>query len=165
MSAVQSVGMTICYTCIAVAILSVMIPQKRTRRIMSFVIGLFFLSALVTAVSTQLGQMNLGVSDVAESTLPTYSEQSFDQAVAQQTAERLTAAVHELLLNEGIDAQDVQLTLKISDEGRISVQRAVIYINEKDSTKAVQIKNIVYRNIAKEPEVYVKGKDAQPVAE
>ena len=73
--------------------------------------------------------------------------------------------MNELLKNEGIFAEDIQLTLKISDEGRISVKRAVIYINEADRDRTEKIESVVYRNIAKEPEVYVAGETSQQMAE
>lgn len=165
MSAVQGVGVTVCYTCIAVSILSVLTPQKRTRRIMSFVIGLFFLSTLLTAVRDQVSEIDWSVSENPVAELPTYHEKDYQDVVAQKTADQLTEAVAELLLNEGIQTEDIQLTLKISEQGRISVERAVIYINENERQKTEQIKGIVYRNLAKEPQVYVKEPEVQPLAE
>ena len=37
MSGIQAICMTLCYTCVAVSMITVLIPQKRTRRVMSFV--------------------------------------------------------------------------------------------------------------------------------
>ena len=46
MSGLSSLGTVICVICVAAAILSSLIPQKRTRRVLTFVIGLFLLSSL-----------------------------------------------------------------------------------------------------------------------
>ena len=161
MSGLQTVCVTLCYTCIAVSIISLLVPQKRTRRVMGFVIGLFFISTMTSAVAEQVGQIQLSEIEQEEITIPEYSEEDFDNEIAQMTADNLTSALNELLLNEGIQAQDVQLTLKISDKGRISVVRAVIYINEADRSKTSDIRSIIYRNIAKEPEIYVDGEEPQ----
>lgn len=157
MSALRSVSMTLCYTCVAVSILAALIPQKRTRRIMSFVLGLFFISTIVTAVTSLSGSDVLSFPDTEQIPTPTYSEEAYQNAVAQQTADHLTEALDELLQNEGIKAQDIGLTLKISDEGRISVARAVIYISVADRDKTALIESIIYRNVAKEPEIHVTG--------
>ena len=161
MSGLQTVCVTLCYTCIAVSIISLLVPQKRTRRVMGFVIGLFFISTMTSAVAEQVGQIQLSEIEQEEITIPEYSEEDFDNEIAQMTADNLTSALNELLLNEGIQAQDIQLTLKISDKGRISVVRAIIYINEADRSRTSDIRSIIYRNIAKEPEIYVDGQEPQ----
>lgn len=132
---------------------------------MGFVIGLFFISTMTSAVAEQVGQIQLSEIEQEEITIPEYSEEDFDNEIAQMTADNLTSALNELLLNEGIQAQDIQLTLKISDKGRISVVRAVIYINEADRSRTSDIRSIIYRNIAKEPEIYVDGEEPQCVAQ
>ena len=161
MSGLQTVCVTLCYTCIAVSIISLLVPQKRTRRVMGFVIGLFFISTMTSAVAEQVDQIQLSEIEQEEITIPEYSEEDFDNEIAQITADNLTSALNELLLNEGIQAQDIQLTLKISDKGRISVVHAVIYINEADRSRTSDIRSIIYRNIAKEPEIYVDGQEPQ----
>ena len=161
MSGLQTVCVTLCYTCIAVSIISLLVPQKRTRRVMGFVIGLFFISTMTSAVAEQVDQIQLSEIEQEEITIPEYSEEDFDNEIAQMTADNLTSALNELLLNEGIHTQNIQLTLKISDKGRISVVRAVIYINEADRSRTSDIRSIIYRNIAKEPEIYVDGQEPQ----
>ena len=165
MNGLKAVSLTLCYTCVAVCMITVLIPQKRTRRIMSFVIGLFFISTFITAVSAQVGEINLNKPDVSDIPVPTYNEKDCQDLVAQKSADNLTQALNELLNNEGIYPSDIQLTLKISDEGRISVVRAVIYISERDRDQSERIKSIVYRNISKESEIHVTGEETQQVAE
>lgn len=165
MNALQSVSLTLCYTCVAVSIVTVLIPQKRTRRIMGVVVGLFFISTFFSAFAAQLDEIDLDIPESEIIPTPTYSEEDYQQTVAQMAADNLTEALDELLRNEGIVPDDIRLTLKISDEGRISVVRAVIYISETDRVKTSQIESIVYRNISKEPEIYVTGKETQPVVE
>lgn len=161
MSGLQTVGVTLCYTCVAVSILSLFVPQKRTRRVMGFVIGLFFLSTMASAIAAQIGEIDITEPALPQVSVPTYSDADYDREIAQMTADNIVIALNELLNNEGIIAQDIQVTLKISDDGRITVSRAVIYINEAYRDRCSDIESIVYRNIAKEPEVYVKGEELQ----
>lgn len=165
MSVVKSVSMTLCCTCVAVSMITVLIPQKRTRRVMSFVVGLFFISTFITAVSAQVSEFDDNLFAFGEIPVPTYHEQDPQGTLAQMTADELTSALNELLNNEGVYPNDIQLALKISDEGRISVVRAVIYISEKDTDKKTAIKSIVYRNISKEPEIHVTEEETRQVVE
>lgn len=161
MNGLQNVGITLCYTCAAVSIVSLFVPQKRTRRVMGFVIGLFFLSTMASAVAVQVDELDLSAPMIEDVSVPTYSEGDYEKVIAQMTADNIVKALHDLLENEGIEVQNIQVTLKISDEGRITVARAVIYINEAYRDRIAAIESIVYRNIAKEPEVYVNGEEPQ----
>ena len=164
MNGIKAVSMTLCYICVAVSMITVLIPQKRTRRVMGFAVGLFFISTFITALAAQVSEIDLDSPNLSDIPIPTYNEEDSRDTVAQMTADQLTRALNELLHNEGIYPNDIKLTLKISDEGRISVVRAVIYISEKDSNQMPTIKSIVYRNISKEPEIHVTGEEAQHVA-
>ncbi len=158
MKGAGAIGVTIGGICVAVSILSVLIPQKRTRRILSFVIGLFFIvnvtQGLIIAVR------GLRIAPPAPCALQTsrYSEEDYNRTVGQMTADQLNDALRELLQNEGIHAEQILLRLKISDEGRITVSQVVIYITEAYAGRTNDIEQIVYRNVAKEPEIYVAGK-------
>lgn len=157
MSAVTAIGRTIAYICVAVGVISVLLPQKRTRRIMSFVIGLFFISSLVGAFSAQAQLPDLSAEADEITNFPRHSDQEYIDGVVQLTAENLTHTLDGLLQNEGITAEDIRLTLKISDEGRIYASRIVIYISETDSHRVDEVESIIYRNLSKEPEIYVAG--------
>lgn len=165
MNGIKALSITLCYACVAVSVITVMVPQQRTRRVMSFVIGLFFISTLITAVFAHSEEWRLDVPDVDDIPIPTYSEEAYRDTVIQMSADRLTMALNDLLKNEGITPEDIRLTLKNSEENRISVVRAVIYISESDRDKIPKIKSIVYRNISKEPEIDVTGEEAQQMAE
>lgn len=165
MNGLKTISLTLCYTCVAVSMITVLIPQKRTRRIMSFVIGLFFISTFITAVSAQMNEIDFHHISANDIPIPTYSEEDGKDIVIQMTADHLTQSLNELLCNEGITPQNIQLTLKKTDEDRISVVRAVIYISEADRDNMTKIKSIVYRNVSKEPEIYVAGEETQHLTE
>lgn len=166
MSAVNNIGVTLCYICVAVSILCVMIPQKRTRKIMSFVIGLFLIASLLGAFAEASQEIKVDLPDVSQSIDSTaHNEDEYTDQVAQMTADNLTQSMDELLKNEGINIQDIRLTLKISEEGRISVVRAVIYIDEAYASRKGDIESIIYRNLSKEPEIYVQGQETISTAE
>lgn len=161
MSALSSLTIVICCAGIGAGMLSVLVPQKRTKRILGFVMGLFILVTVVNGVAEALGEANFSASFTIDSATMTYSEQDYTDAVAQQTAETLVHAVDELLLDEDVAAEDIRLSLKISDEGRILIDRIVIYISETYRSRASDIRSIVYRHLAKEPEIYVQGQEME----
>ena len=158
MKGLGALGEVVCMICVAVSMISVLIPQKRTRRVMSFVIGLFFVGSLLQGLSVSLGQIYAELPKQEKITVPRYSDKDYNDAVGQQTADILTESLNELLSNEGIEVRDINITLKISEQGRITVSRVVIYMNEPFADRAGDVKSIIYRNVSKEPEIYVEGK-------
>lgn len=165
MSGLSSLGTVVCTVCVAAAVLSSLIPQKRTRRVMTFVIGLFLLSAIFACVVSSWKSTEWGKPEVSARELPTYGREDMERAVVQQTADNLTHTLDELLRNEGIEARDIELTLKISDDGGIYASRVVIYIDEKNADRETDIERIVYGNLSKEPEIYVAGEELQGLAQ
>lgn len=161
MSALSALCLTLCAVGAGVSLLSSLAPQKRTGRVMSFVIGLFVILSVMRAVSTAVADISADVS-LVQPTLPdTFSEDDRVRAVAQRTAKYLVEAADELLRAEGITADDIRISLKISDEGRIYADRVDIYINEASRDREDDIEAIIYRNLAKEPDIYVTGQEAE----
>lgn len=162
MSVLSHLALTVCYISVAVTIISLFLPQKRTRRIFGFVIGLFVTASLIAAVKGI--SLQIGDSDLGEIAVPETSVEDLNEAVKQKTAENLVAATDELLRSEDIEAKDIRLRLKITDEGRIFVEDVVIYISEDDFFKKQKVEQIVYGNLSKEPRVYVE-KEVQRAGE
>ena len=157
MTGIGQLGVTIGAICIAVSILSVLIPQKRTRRILSFVIGLFFIGSILSAAASMIPQFSAEKPMFNEPTVPQYDEDDYCGAILRLTAEKAAQALDELLSNEGIHAESIKVTLKKSAEESISVSEVIIYISEEDVDRVDEIESIVYRNVSKEPEIYAKG--------
>lgn len=159
MSALSHLALTMCYLSVAVTVLSLFLPQKRTRKIFSFVIGLFVICSLISAFrNTSIAVSELHIEEF------NYNSENSDEytdAVKQKTADNLVSAIDELLRSEGIEAKDIRLSLKISDEGRIYAQEVVIYIGEEDLLRKQEIESIIYRNLSKEPLVYVEKEEVE----
>lgn len=161
MSALSRLAQLLCYLSVAVSILSLFLPQKRTRKIFSFVIGLFVICSLIQCVRSTSLNMEGGLVDISELSVPDSGDPDYNDAVMQTTAENLISALDELLRSEGVEIRDIRLSLKISNKGRIYAEDVVIYISESDLPRKREIENIVYRNLSKEPAVYVEKEEVE----
>ncbi len=156
MNVLSQLALMLCYLSVAVTVMSLFVPQKRTRKIFGFVIGLFVIASIVLGVRNLTISEDIDLSDLNTAQMPAYSESDYNDMILRQTADNLVKATDEILRSEGIEAEDIRLSLKISDEGRIYVDRAVIYISEDDLLRRQEIKSIISRNLSKEPLVYVQ---------
>lgn len=160
MSAISHLALALCYLSVGVTVMSLFLPQKRTRKIFGFVLGLFVICSLTTCIGNTAVKWK-DVIAIDEIKLPTVGAEDYDELIKQTTADNLVAAADEILRAEGIEARDIQISLKISDEGRIYVNNVVIYISENDLLRKQEIRNIIYRNLSKEPSVYVEKREVR----
>ena len=159
MNGLTSLAVGLCYLFAGVAVFTALAPQKRTGRIFSFVIGLFIIVSLISAVGKFLEETDLSFDTISDIDIEAdFSERDYIDAVAEKTVDDLVEVTNELLIDEGIFADDIRINIKISDNGRIYIDRVDIYINEDNIVRKEDIKSIVYRNLSKEPYIYVKGK-------
>ena len=156
MKAITSASVSLCCIVVTVSLITLLIPHKRTVKILSLAIGLFVIVSVLNVFSgVTLFEADDGSAAATE--YPENNDTDINDAAVQLTAENLTVELNELLINEGIKADDVALTLKISDKGRIYAARVVIYISKDYAGRRDDIRSIVYRNLSKEPEIYVAG--------
>lgn len=159
MTALSDLALTFCYLSVAVTVLSLFLPQKRTRKIFGFVIGLFVICSLISSViHSPFDFEKLQIEDV---TLKQTDNEAYNNAVKQAAADNLVASLDELLRSEGIEARDIRLSLKISDKGRIYIEDVVIYISEEDMSRKNDVTRIIQANLSKEPQVYVEKEEVQ----
>lgn len=161
MNALAPFTLTLCAVGVSVSMASVLIPQKRTKRTLGFVLGLFVLVSVIGAVRSVIDDIHIDTSMISSEGLPTYSEDEYNAEAARRTADILVTAVDDLLREDGITADDIRITVRISDEGRIYADRIVVYIDEQYRDRKQDISEIIERNLSKEPDIYVKGQKAE----
>lgn len=165
MSALASLTLLLCCTVVGASILSMLAPQKRTRRIFGFVIGLFVLVTLINGVKSAVSELHIDVSEITSGGALDDSEEDYRDAVVSRTADILVRSLDELLRAEGVVADDIRLKLKTSDSGSIYADRIDIYISEQYRGRRNDIRSLVYTNLSKEPGIYVKGQEVERAAD
>ena len=159
MNGIASAAMLICTVSAAATMLSLFIPQRRTRKILGFVIGLFLLVTIgegIVSLSFEVPELPIRFEDAAD-----VDNGAYEKAILRETADHLVLALDSLLKEDGILADDIRLSLKKSEDHSISVDRIVIYINGMYRDRIDEIAEIVYWNLDKEPEVYVTASEAR----
>ena len=154
MSALSSLCALICCIGIGSGMLSVLMPGKRTKRVMGFVIGLFILVSLINGVIACAEELRISLDPLDMSVMSETDDSAYTEAVVRQTAENLVIAADELLQSEGISADDIRVYIDVSKEGRIFISRISIYITKEYEDRAEDIEAVIYRNFSKEPDIY-----------
>lgn len=156
MKALSAASVALCCVVVTVSVISLLIPHKRTTKIFSFAIGLFVIVSVLNVFSG-VSSAGFDYGSIEATEYSDHGDGDINDAAVQMAAENLAVELNELLKNEGIYADDISLTLKNSDNGRIYAARVVIYISKDHFSRRDDIRSIVYRNLSKEPEIYVTG--------
>ena len=162
MSELKSVGTIICICCVACSIISLIVPDKRMNKTVNLVLGLFLICSMIVPikgiVSTLKGEdMILHDYDFEQNIDEDVKE--YQKAVMKETADNLVKVTDNLLKNEDIQADNIKLSLKLSDNNSIYVGRIIIYISKKYEDRLNDIQKIVYSNMSKEPEIIINEQE------
>ncbi|MDO4748016.1 MAG: stage III sporulation protein AF [Eubacteriales bacterium] len=156
MSSLKSASVIICICCVACSIIGLLAPLGRMRKISNLVLGAFLVSSLFIPLLGVVDTFSTDYSFDIDDTLTTVSNESdYEKMVLNQTAQNLVAATNDLLLSEGIEAKNIELGIKKSENNSIYINKINIYINKEDKEKTEQIKNIIVVNMSKEPVIIV----------
>lgn len=83
------------------------------------------------------------------------SNSDYESLVLTQTADNLVIAANDLLLSSDIEADNIRVGLKKTDDNSIYISSIYIYINKDYEDKAEEIKRIIGSNMSKEPVIII----------
>ena len=156
MSALNTSAVTACVCCIACSVLSMLFPLSVTKKTVSLVMGAFMICSMLIPLIGVISSFKADYEDSDE--IVEYDvnyEAQFEKEVLTQTAENLVIVTNDLLSSEGIAPEDIKISIGKSDNNSIYISSIYIYITEQDREKTDYIKNLISRNMSKEPVVIV----------
>ena len=162
MSELKNAGTIICICCVTCSIISLIVPDKRMNKTVNLVLGLFLICSMIIPikgiVSTIKGE-GVILQDYEFEQNVDEDIKDYQKAVMKETADNLVKVTDNLLKNEGIEADNIKLSLKLSDNNSIYVGRIIIYISKKYEDRLNDIEKIVYSNMSKEPEIIINEQE------
>lgn len=152
MDMLSKMSVIVCVCCIVCSIISMFVPLGRMNKTLNLVLGLFLLTSIIIPVvslfSGLSSEISLNFSDISQSTS---ADIDYDKLVLNTTADNLVKAADELLKNEDVNAKNITLSLKKTEDNSIYISDIVIYITKEYMYREDDIKKIVSTNMSKEP--------------
>lgn len=156
MTAFKNSAVIVCVCCIVCSIISLVAPLGKMKKIMNLILGMFLLCSMVIPVVGLFDSLPSGFE--FDGTITEYDGENtpdYDKMVLNQTADNLVLAADNLLKNEGIEASNIELALKKTDNNSIYISSVVIYITKQYENRAQDISKIIGSNMSKEPVIIV----------
>ena len=126
------------------------------KKTLNLILGMFLLCSMVVPLiglfSTTSYQLDF---DEYSMDVKQDSNSDYESLVLTQTADNLVIAANDLLLSRYIEADNIRVGLKKTDDNSIYISSIYIYINKDYEDKAEEIKRIIGSNMSKEPVIII----------
>jgi len=164
MSAIAEIARAICYVAIACAVIDVLAPDGKLRKVFSIIVGAFIILTVISGVS-----QDLDLSDLLPEPAPARMEierggEEFAAAVQEQTTElvrdRLAEHIDGAVLSRvSVKAKKISIYMDISEDGGISMKCIEITLDSADADKAYIVTAELVREFGNDVEIAVKLKE------
>lgn len=152
MGAVAAACAAICAVAIAGSIVSVLLPNGNTKKILSLVLGAFMLCSMIIPVKNAIEGFSIDTSKLPrEEEITASADELYSQRIIAQTEEILANTLEGLLKNEDIPTRKIRFYLEQDDNLGIIISKICIYIDKKDNTYVFRINEITEENFGQTP--------------
>lgn len=156
MNVLSNFSSVMCVCSVAVSMLSMLVPQKRMKKTLHFILGLFLVCSLVIPAQGLFSSLSADFDfDEGDYAYDSFDESAYTASVLKETASGLVRAADNILASEGISPVDIRFSLKTDEKGCIYISRLIIYITEEDEDRLDEIAELMYRNFSKKAEIII----------
>lgn len=158
MSGVVAVCSAICVVAIAGSIISVLIPDGNTKKIVALILGLFMLCSMIMPIKQAINGFNIQSPEIPkEDSITASTDELYTQKVLSQTEKTLSQTLEGFLKSENIPFERTRFYLKQDQNLGIIISKICIYIDKKDNTYVFRINEIAEENFGKTPYVIAEN--------
>lgn len=160
MTALRSSAVIVCLCAIACSIIGLIAPLGRMKKTVNLILGVFLICSMIIPIIGLFDSLSYDFElNESEMLLDDSYENSYDAMILENTADNLVYAANDLLLSEDIQAENIEIGIKKSDNNSIYISSINIYISKDDEDKAEQIKKIIGSNMSKEPVIIISEEE------
>lgn len=156
MNSLRSFAVITCVCSIACSVISVIAPTGRMKKTVNLILGMFLLCSMAVPVVGLLSTSSYDF-EIDEQSLNLEADNSgeYESLVLRKTADNLVKATNDLLLSNDIEADNIRVGIKKTDDNSIYISSIYIYISKEYEPKSEKIKSIIGSNMTKEPVIIV----------
>ena len=156
MNSIASTAAVICAVTIGVSLISLIIPNGSTKRVINTVIGVFILCCMIAPVKSAVENFSFnfevpGLSD----TLSASADEAYNKTVIKETESKLENMVVSYLKSKNINIKSASVKLSADDKKGIYIESIRIYINRRNITDCGVINSLIENKFEKTPEIKV----------
>lgn len=154
MNSIYPAVITVCAAVLICSILSNFICEGSVKKIFNLVMGAFLVCSLIVPAINAVKSLTLNLSELpqSEELISTYDE-LYNTQVVYQTKENLELSVRDILSQNGIQINNCEIVLSLTDESSIIISSIDIYIYKDDVSQTETIREITEKNFGINPNI------------
>lgn len=158
MNVIWSVCGAVCVVAIAGAIISTLMPDGNTKKIMTLVLGAFMVCSMIVPVKSAITGFSANVTGFqSEAQVTASADEIYTETLISQTEKSLEQTLAGLLNSENIKFNRIRFYLKQDSNLGIIIDRVCIYIDKKDNTHVFRMKEITEEHFKTTPFVIAEN--------
>ncbi len=135
-------AISLCVAALAGAIMHILAPKTSLEKMMRLVIGVFFLSCIISPVLSKLPDIKLTFSGKADQSLTEVQERLLS-TVDKQTESSMITQVESLLAQKGVTAENISFEYNTADKNRISISQIDVVISPDYADREAEIREYI----------------------
>lgn len=156
MSGILTVAGIICALAIASSLISLILPQGSSKRVINAVIGVFILCSLIIPVKNAFlnNELHFDIPKLNEG-ITASADEAYNKAVIAETESRLESTLVSYLLNKGYKVKTAEIKLNSKYKTGIYIEAIRIYIYKSEYRKSLEIIKLIERKFETTPKLVV----------
>ncbi len=135
-------AISLCAAALAGAIMHMIVPNTSLEKMMRLVIGVFFLSCIISPVLARLPDLDLGASGKAEQQVVQIQE-GLLRTIDGQVDSQMKAVVRTLLMQKGIAPENISFEYNTADKNRISISQIDVMLSPEYTAHEAEIREYI----------------------
>lgn len=158
MSGIREWSSVIVLAALAAGILQYLMPSGSMEKVTRLVIGAFVICSILVPVGKLVKQADVQAFAQGNSILPNVQ---YQDTVYKQTIDAAQAAVRTVVIasltEKGIQCKNVALSMDTNEDGRISITKVFVSLDQKDLSRIQETKKLLEQELGLTTEVTADG--------
>lgn len=165
MSAIKDWAICLCFAALSTAIVQMIMPSGSTEKTMKFVIGVFFISCIVSPLFTQndIQALKADFMQTSGEISTTRLQQEIDKQLETQIEERLKSLISQTLSQTGVKVNKIIIYMDRTEDNSISINTIDIVLDECTPAEKEMVQKTVLQSLGIMPKISLSSKQSMEV--
>ncbi|MCH5304321.1 MAG: stage III sporulation protein AF [Ruminococcus sp.] len=156
MSSIISVSAVVCTVAVACSIVTLIVPQGSTKRVINAVVGVFIICCMILPVKNAVSGFTLDFHiPNLEGSFTASSDEAYEKAVLSETKSSLESSLVSYLLSKNYKVKSAEITLNSKVKSGIYIESICIYIDKSELKNSPEIISLTEKKFETTPELLV----------
>lgn len=152
MKLISSTAVMLCICTVACVLVKFLVPDGVTKKTLNLIISTVLVIAMISPVKALFNDTKINIKVPSETEIT----EDYNKKIIATTKTNLEKSVKEVLLQNNISINNVNVTLKTTDENSIIIDSISIYITKDNQSESSAIITLIKENYSVTPQIILE---------